>query len=59
MERPTIDEMRTVMRLRGFEWSDAELEAIRPAVEAGLKALASLDALPLESSDPIVQFRIV
>src|SRR5215467_8635453 len=34
----TLDTMRTAMKLAGFSWSDAELEALRPGLE---RALAS------------------
>lgn len=51
--------MRGVSRAAGFEWSDAELEAIRPAVEAMLAMLAKLDALPLLDVEPTTQYRML
>ncbi len=59
MERLTIDEMRMVAGLRGFDWTEAELEAIRDTVAAGLEAIATLDTLALGAMDPTVQFRIL
>jgi len=61
MDTPAIDldTLRRVARLAGFSWTDAELEAIRPAVAATLGALASLEALPLGEIEPAAQFRIL
>ena len=61
MDTPTIDleTLRRIARLAGFSWTDAELEAIRPAVAAALAALAPLEALPLGAVEPAVQFRIL
>lgn len=46
-------------RLAGFVWSTEELEALRPAVEAALRLLATLDALPLDAVEPTTQYRIL
>lgn len=54
-----LDTMRRVTRLAGFEWSDAELEAIRPAVERTLELLARLEALPLGDVEPATQYRVI
>ncbi len=54
-----LETLRRAARVAGFEWSDAELEAIRPAVEASRRLLAALDAIPLEAVDPTTQFRIL
>jgi hypothetical protein len=59
MESLTLDTMRAVAALQGFDWSDAELEAIRPSVAAGLRLLAALEALPLAALDPTTQYRIL
>jgi hypothetical protein len=59
MEPLTLDTMRAVAKLRGFAWTDAELEAIRSAVDASLRLLAALEALPLASLDPTIQYRIL
>lgn len=61
MEAPAVDleTMRRAARLAGFSWTDAELEAIRPAVAAALALLAPLETLSLGEVEPAVQFRIV
>ena len=46
-------------RLAGFEWTDAELEAIRPVVEASLRLLAGLEELPLGELEPTTQYRML
>ena len=55
----TADAIRTLARLHGFEWTDAEIEAIRPAAEASLAMLARLRAVDLGTADPTIQFRIL
>jgi aspartyl-tRNA(Asn)/glutamyl-tRNA(Gln) amidotransferase subunit A len=37
-----LDTLRAAARLAGFAWSDAELEALRPAIQASLRLLATL-----------------
>jgi hypothetical protein len=59
MERLGLDAIRTLARLHGFEWTDAEIEAIRPAAEASLAMLARLRAIDLGPADPTTQFRIL
>jgi hypothetical protein len=46
-------------RVAGFAWTAEELEAARPAVEAALALLATLDALALETVEPTTQYRIL
>ena len=58
MEALTIDTMRAVARLHGFDWTDAELEALRPAAEASRRLLARLETLPLDAVDPSTQYRL-
>src|SRR5206468_8720224 len=43
----TLDAMRSAMRLAGFAWSDAELDALRPGLERALASLDELERLPL------------
>ena len=50
--------LRSAARLAGFDWTDAELEAIRPTVEASLRLLAGLEELPLEDVEPTTQYRM-
>jgi hypothetical protein len=59
MDRLTLDTLRAIVRLRGFAWTDDELEAMRPAAEAALAMLATLRALDLGSADPTTQYRIL
>ena len=58
MEPLSADEIRTLARLSGFEWTDAEIEAIRPAAGAAIAMLAGLRALDLGPSDPTTQYRM-
>jgi len=46
-------------RMAGFVWTVEELEALRPAIEAGRRLLATLDALPLDAIEPTTQYRIL
>ena len=54
-----LDTLRRSARLAGFDWSDAELEAIRPMVEASLRLLGGLETLPLEDVEPTTQYRML
>ncbi len=54
----TVEAVRHAARLAGFEWSDAELEAIRPGVERALEALAALERLPLGDTEPTTLYRV-
>jgi hypothetical protein len=54
-----LETMRRVAGLAGFEWSDAELEAIRPLVDASLRMLAGLETLPLDEVEPTTQYRVL
>ncbi|PYN55807.1 MAG: hypothetical protein DMD92_16590 [Candidatus Rokuibacteriota bacterium] len=54
-----LDSMRSAVRLAGFDWSDAELEAIRPILERTLALLAQLEALRLSDLEPATQYRMV
>jgi hypothetical protein len=60
MSSETIDleTLRQGARLAGFTWTDAELEEIRPQVEATLKMLRALDAVAMET-EPAMQYRTV
>ena len=50
--------LRGAARLAGFDWTDGELEAIRPLVEASLRLLAGLEELPLDDVEPTTQYRM-
>ena len=53
------DALSRAARLAGFAWTPQELEPVRPAVEAALRLLATLDALPLDAVEPTTQYRIL
>ncbi len=54
-----VEALRQAARVAGFAWTDAELQTLRPGVEASLRLLATLDALPLEAIEPTTQYRIL
>lgn len=54
-----LETLRRAAGLAGFAWSDAELDAIRPMVEAALRLLAGLETLPLEEVEPTTQYRML
>lgn len=54
-----LETLRRVSRAAGFAWSDAELEALRPAVEAMLAMLAKLDAVAIGDVEPTTQYRML
>lgn len=54
-----LDTLRRGAQLAGFSWSDAELEAIRPQVEATLRLLRALEAVPVGGAEPTTQYRTV
>ena len=51
--------LKTVARLAGFEFTDTELEALRPGLERALEQLARLEHLPVSSIDPATQYRML
>jgi hypothetical protein len=54
-----LETLRSGARLAGFAWSDAELEEIRPQVEAALRQLRVLESVELGSTEPTTQYRTV
>jgi len=55
-----LDTLRRGASLAGFTWSDAELEEIRPQVEAALRLLRALEAIPLrEGAEPPTHYRTI
>jgi hypothetical protein len=54
-----IETLRGAARVSGFGWTAEELQTLRPAVEAALRLLATLDALPLGAVEPTTQYRIL
>ena len=53
-----LDTLRHGARLAGFSWSDAELEEIRPQVEAALRLLRALEASTVDV-EPATHYRTV
>ena len=59
MTRPIdLDTLRLGARLAGFAWNDTELEEIRPQVEAALRLLHALEAIPVDA-EPTTHYRTV
>jgi hypothetical protein len=54
-----LDTLRAAARLAGFAWSDAELEALRLAIQTSLRLLATLETVPLGAVEPTTQYRIL
>ena len=54
-----LETLKSLSQLAGFDWSDAELEAIRPVLERTLTLLAQLEALRLSDLEPATQYRMV
>jgi hypothetical protein len=54
-----LETLRSGARLAGFAWSDAELEEIRPQVEAALRQLRVLESVELGSLEPTTHYRTV
>jgi Asp-tRNA(Asn)/Glu-tRNA(Gln) amidotransferase C subunit len=55
----SVELLKRAAALGGFDWSEAELEPIRPAVERLLEALARLEQLPLDNVEPTMQYRVI
>jgi hypothetical protein len=54
-----VETLRRAAFVAGFAWSDEELTALRAAVAASRRLLATLEALPLETVEPTTQYRIL
>jgi Asp-tRNA(Asn)/Glu-tRNA(Gln) amidotransferase C subunit len=54
-----IETLRRGAQLAGFAWSDAELEEIRPQVEALLRMLRALEAVDVGAVEPTTSYRTV
>jgi hypothetical protein len=50
--------LRRAARLAGFEWTDAELQAILPSVEGARALLATLETLPL-AGEPATRYTAI
>jgi hypothetical protein len=54
-----VETLRRAARVAGFAWTVEELETLRPALEAALRLLATLDDLPLGAVEPTTQYRVL
>jgi len=54
-----LETLRRSARLAGFAWTDAELEEIRPQVEATLRMLRALDTVAVGDAEPTTLYRTV
>ena len=55
----SVEMLKRTAALGGFDWSDAELEPIRPAVQRLLEALEQLERVPLGNVEPTTQYRVL
>jgi Asp-tRNA(Asn)/Glu-tRNA(Gln) amidotransferase C subunit len=55
----SVESLRRTAALSGFAWTDAELEAIRPAVQRLLESLEQMEQLPLGAVEPTTQYRVL
>ena len=54
-----LETLRRGAHLAGFAWSDAELEEIRPQVEATLRMMRALETAPVGDVEPTTHYRTV
>jgi len=59
MSTTDVDTLRRAARLAGFEFSAADLEPLRPAIERALEALERLERLAVGGIEPVTQYRVV
>ena len=55
----SVESLRRTAALGGFAWTDAELEAIRPAVQRLLASLAEMEQVSLGAIEPTTQYRVL
>jgi len=55
----SVESLKRTAALGGFIWTDAELEAIRPAVQRLLESLEHLEQSPLGAIEPTTQYRVL
>ena len=61
-ERAAYPDLEAAARLRlgpGFEFAEADLDALRPAIERALDALERLHRLPLGAIEPVTHYRVI
>jgi Asp-tRNA(Asn)/Glu-tRNA(Gln) amidotransferase C subunit len=52
-----LETLRRGARLAGFEWTDAELEDLRPQLEAALRMLQTLERVAGDDLEPSTLYR--
>ena len=55
----SLESLAHTAALAGFAWTDAELDAIRPAVQRLLESLGELELLDLGAAEPTTQYRVL
>jgi len=55
----SVESLKWTAALAGFTWTDAELEAIRPAVQRLLESLAQLEQVSLGAVEPTTLYRVL
>ncbi len=58
MEPVSLQALKRIAGLLGYDWTEEEIERLLPLVEKHLAALDQLDALPLDDVEPAVGWRI-
>jgi hypothetical protein len=59
MNEITIDTLVRAARLAGFDWTEQDLQPVRPGIELALTALARLERLPLAGVEPTTMYRVL
>ena len=54
-----LDTLRGFARVAGFDWSDEELERLRPAIEASRRILGALESAPVADVEPTTLYRVL
>jgi Asp-tRNA(Asn)/Glu-tRNA(Gln) amidotransferase C subunit len=54
-----LETLRRAARVAGFDWTDDELDALRPMAQSVLRLLATLETIPLGAIEPTTHYRIV
>lgn len=54
-----LETLRRAARVAGFDWTDDELDALRPMAQSVLRLLATLETIPLGAIEPTTYYRIV
>jgi Asp-tRNA(Asn)/Glu-tRNA(Gln) amidotransferase C subunit len=54
-----LETLRRAARVAGFDWTEDELDALRPMAQSVLRLLATLETIPLGAIEPTTHYRIV